>query len=347
MCISQKEINLLSINGDIFLEERCEWLKLSAIFELVAIFLLNMIDKPTQNKTNFKSILDLYRQAIKNVPLLKYSWVLIATICILTITAYFKLKNSDVFYYGIGVLVISFLGFVFSFLTRTKDIVVRISLYILVYCIIGTLGAVAVSFGVFIFKGKPEFYERYFPIQSDKEITGFNLPDYSKHIYLFDTSFLHPVLRERINQLIEKSKSEGIRLFYFETYRPPQNQHEMFTIGRRGNTEETVITHADAWASLKQYGLAVTLATFKNGNWELTPDDIIKNKIDNLAYGLGIVPDKFAGTGFLFVLPNVNIDSLKQGKFPSGGDASWIQNINMNIVSWGSKLPKAPPEIQK
>ena len=311
-----------------------------------------MIDKSPQNKIGLKSILDLYRQAIKNVPFLKYSWIIVATICILSITAYFKLKNSDVFYYTIGVLGISFLGFVFSFLTRTKDVVVRISLYILVYCIIGTLGALALSFGVFIFKGKPEFYERYFPVQKDKDVIGFNvlgfnIPDYSKHTDLIDTTFMHPVLRKRVSLLIVKAKNEGIRLFYYETYRSPQNQHEMFEFGRRGDKEETTVTKADAWASLKQYGLAVTLATFNNGNWELIPDDIIKNKVDNIAFGLGLQPGQFGGDGLYFSFPNINIDSLKQGKYPSGGDAEWRQNINMNITSWGNRLPKAPPEIQE
>lgn len=126
-----------------------------------------MTDKPEDNnKKLFKTTLALYRESVKNVPLLKYSWVLIATICILTFTAYFKLKNSDVFFYAIAVLIISFSGFVFSFLLKTQDIIIRIALYILVYCIIATMGTAVLGFASFILTGQPEFYRRWFPEQT-------------------------------------------------------------------------------------------------------------------------------------------------------------------------------------
>jgi hypothetical protein len=115
-----------------------------------------------------KSILRIYQESVKNVPLLKYSWILISTICILSFSAYAKLKNSDVFFYAFAVLFISFLAFVFSFLSKTKDIIIRIALCIFVYCIILTMGIAVLGFGSFIIWNKPSFYTRWFPDQKMK-----------------------------------------------------------------------------------------------------------------------------------------------------------------------------------
>src|SRR5689334_3566512 len=81
-------------------------------------------------------LIKIYKQAVKNVPILKYSWILIATICILAFAGYFKLKNSDVFLYAIAVILISFIGFIFSFLVRVRDRYIRVLIYILISCII-------------------------------------------------------------------------------------------------------------------------------------------------------------------------------------------------------------------
>lgn len=112
-------------------------------------------------------ILKIYRQAVKNSSVLKYSWVLIATICILALVGYFKLKNFDVFLYAIGVIAISFIAFLFSFLMRTKDVFIRILLYILVTCIVIVCSSAVLAFGSFIFWQKPEFYKRWFPDQTE------------------------------------------------------------------------------------------------------------------------------------------------------------------------------------
>jgi hypothetical protein len=112
-----------------------------------------------------KSILAIYRVAIKNVPILKYSWVLIAAICVLAMAAYFKLKNSDVFGYALALIVISFLGFVFSFLLKTKDHIIRFLLYFLIGSIVLTMSAIILSFASFIFFKRPDFFAKWF---SDK-----------------------------------------------------------------------------------------------------------------------------------------------------------------------------------
>lgn len=120
----------------------------------------------------FEKITSLYKESVRNVPILRFSWLFIATICILALSAYFKLNNGDVFYYAIGVLTISVLGFVFSLLLKTRDIVIKIALYILVYSIVVTTAIAVGGFASFILIKKPVFYQIYFP---DKKNVGNDL----------------------------------------------------------------------------------------------------------------------------------------------------------------------------
>lgn len=117
--------------------------------------------------TNTNGLINLYKQAIKNAPLLKFSWIIIATICILSLAAYFKLNNAEVFYYTLIVIIISFLGFLFSYLLNTSEKFIKILLYILLTTIVTTLGISVLGFGTFIIWEKPHFYSRWFPNNTD------------------------------------------------------------------------------------------------------------------------------------------------------------------------------------
>jgi hypothetical protein len=88
---------------------------------------------------------------------------LIATICILALAGYFKLKNSDVFYYALGVIVISFAAFLFSLLLKVNDLFIRILLYALLTCVIIVFCAAVLGFGYFIFTGQPKIYLNLYP----------------------------------------------------------------------------------------------------------------------------------------------------------------------------------------
>lgn len=117
-------------------------------------------------KQDMIGIISIYKQAVKNLPILRYSWILIATICVLAFAAYFKLKNSDVFFYALLVIVISFLGFLFSYLLKTKEKFVKVLLYLLLLALVFTLVTAILAFGTFIIWEKPKFYNRWFPNQS-------------------------------------------------------------------------------------------------------------------------------------------------------------------------------------
>lgn len=123
----------------------------------------------TDNNASHKSIMSIYKQAVKNLPLLRYSWVMIATICILALVAYFKLNNSDVFFYAFGVIAISFFTFLFSFFcSKTKDRFIRVLLYIMLSAIVLTTGVTILGFGSYIIWQKPVFFTKWFPEHNSK-----------------------------------------------------------------------------------------------------------------------------------------------------------------------------------
>ncbi|MDR0794332.1 MAG: Ig-like domain-containing protein [Chitinophagaceae bacterium] len=113
--------------------------------------------KNNTNKPNDSGnwLFNIYNQAIKNFPLLKFSKVIIAAIAILAIVGYFKLNSKTVIYYAIGVMFISFLGFLFSYLlTNRNNKYIRFLIYFLLSCIIIVIGSVILLFGVYIVTGK-------------------------------------------------------------------------------------------------------------------------------------------------------------------------------------------------
>ena len=127
--------------------------------------------KPDPNASSpqihLTGVLKIYRQAIKNVPLLRYSWVLIATICILSLTAYFKLKNLDVFFFAFAVIIISVCGFLLSLLLDSNDIFIKVLSYFLTTCIVITIAIGILGFGSFIVCQRPQFYNQWFPNKSE------------------------------------------------------------------------------------------------------------------------------------------------------------------------------------
>lgn len=121
-----------------------------------------MKNEPTSSQNYLQQLVSLYRLSIKNVPILKYSWVIISAICIMAIIALFKLDPLDVFLFTVGLLLLSFLGFVFSNLIKGKDKPIRIALYIIIYAIVLTLSVLVLSFGSYVIFEKPKIFDLLF-----------------------------------------------------------------------------------------------------------------------------------------------------------------------------------------
>lgn len=119
----------------------------------------------------FDKIVALYKEAVKRLPAIKYSWGLVAIICILALINFFKLGDiTIVFRSSLLALGIIFLIFIFSFLTRTNDKAIRYGMYILTYAIILTTTALVIGFALHTLTPiKIPFYEKILSASSDGE----------------------------------------------------------------------------------------------------------------------------------------------------------------------------------
>jgi hypothetical protein len=163
-------------------------------------------------------------------------------------------------------------------------------------------------------------------------------PDYSQHPLLWDPSLLHPELRRKVEQLRAAAAKRGINLQYYEVYRPPAVQQRMF---------QAEVTHADAWRSLKQYGLEATLLPYGTTGWIEEPPPGTVQQLAVLATTVGLMQ---AGTfgqyaRLTFALPNVKLEELRAGSYPANGDEAWASNLNNQIDAWGTRTPPAPSKV--
>lgn len=101
-----------------------------------------------------------YNTAVKHVPFLKYAGIFIVVIVILALTAVAKLNSATVLWYAGLMLPLIFLCFVFAFMANGKDKVIRVMLYILSYAIALCMAALITGFVIFVFTGRPEFYQQ-------------------------------------------------------------------------------------------------------------------------------------------------------------------------------------------
>jgi hypothetical protein len=168
-------------------------------------------------------------------------------------------------------------------------------------------------------------------------------PDYTRHTRLWYPSLLYPELRTKIEALRKLAAADGINLHYFETYRPPEIQHEMYSATPRA-------TYADAWSSPKQYGMAATLGLYDGTGWVYQPPAELAEKVALLATTVGLRQEGKVGiyVPWTYVLPSVNVSDLKGGTYPPriGGDDSWADNLNAQISTWVQTSPSAPPLVK-
>lgn len=167
------------------------------------------------DKSIFSGILNLYREAVKKLPVLKYSWGIIVIICILALINYLKIGNPETLVKGsLYVIGIMFLIFIFSLIAKTNDKAIRYPLYILVYSIILTLTAFVIGFAIHNFTDhKFDVYYKLFGYPSKPSLTdntktnidtalNKNVQQASQPTVIHDTVVLNK--NEDANQIPEK-----------------------------------------------------------------------------------------------------------------------------------------------
>lgn len=158
-----------------------------------------------------------------------------------------------------------------------------------------------------------------------------------------DLVALHPIMREAVAQLLQNFKAEALPFRVFEAFRNPVRQAWLYDQGRTPARPGAIVTHAKAWDSYHQYGLAVDFVLWLNSAWSWNTLGINKERwlrLHALGKKVGLEPLSFE-TPHLQVA-GLLIDDLRKGKFPADGDDSWRTNLEGAIISW-SGTPPAPP----
>jgi len=82
---------------------------------------------------------------------------------------------------------------------------------------------------------------------------------------LSDQAQLHPQFRQALGALLDKLAAENRPFKVFEAFRTPERQRWLYEQGR--GRPGSIVTNAKPWESFHQYGLAVDLVLFVNGQW--------------------------------------------------------------------------------
>ena len=160
-----------------------------------------------------------------------------------------------------------------------------------------------------------------------------------------DLMALHPVFRDAVNQLLEAFQKEGLPFRLFEAFRSPVRQAWLYSQGRPGGGSGPIVTHAEAWQSYHQYGLAADFVLWINGQWSWSTLGVNAGRWERL-HKLGA---KFGLETLNFETPHLQLAGLKiaglqEGTFPSDSDTSWRDNLEGAIISWNGE-PAAPQMV--
>jgi len=71
-------------------------------------------------------------------------------------------------------------------------------------------------------------------------------------------SGLHPIVEEKSNQLVEKTKAKGISILITDGFRSVESQNEIYERGR--SKEGAIVSYARGGESYHNYGLAIDFA---------------------------------------------------------------------------------------
>ncbi|WP_257009371.1 M15 family metallopeptidase [Bacillus sp. 7884-1] len=84
---------------------------------------------------------------------------------------------------------------------------------------------------------------------------------------------LHPIVKDRSNQLIQQSAQKGIVIIITDDFRSAEDQDRLYEQGRTG--EGNIVTHARGGESFHNFGLAIDFAIktpSENVIWDMQYD---------------------------------------------------------------------------
>jgi hypothetical protein len=166
---------------------------------------------------------------------------------------------------------------------------------------------------------------------------------------------LHPECRSRIVRLEEALADEDLPFRRFECFRTPGRQRYLYSKGRREPYKHLkIVTGADAWISLHQYGVAVDFVLAIQGvnPWAMGEHLPKWKRLHELGKQHGLEPLLKRVKGRLVVAerPHLqlpwSLSALRQGLYPPGGDETWTATMAEAIASFPMGAPPMP-EIEE
>ena len=151
-------------------------------------------------------------------------------------------------------------------------------------------------------------------------------------------SFLHPSMRARVARVMADIDAAGLPLRVFEAWRSPERQRYLFAQGR--TRPGRIITYARAWESYHQYGLAVDIVGYVDGNWTWNLSDAVWSRMHAIGASHGL--ERLGFETPHLQLADLRISDLMDGNWPDGNDTSWFDNLADAISRWDGE-PEAPP----
>jgi hypothetical protein len=156
-----------------------------------------------------------------------------------------------------------------------------------------------------------------------------------------DTDHLHPLFRKKHKAIMKKLEGEQIPFRLFEGYRTPARQAHLYAQGR--TRSGPIVTRAQPWKSIHQYGLAGDYVLFIDNKWSWDTSGqrgLWWNRLHELAREVGLEPLSFEKPHLQ--VAGLSLGDLRGGRYPDGGDESWADNLAEQIFNWNGS-PPAPP----
>lgn len=152
---------------------------------------------------------------------------------------------------------------------------------------------------------------------------------------------LHPTFREKYNRLTQMLTEENLPFRMFEGFRSPERQANLYAKGR--TKPGSIVTKAKPWSSYHQYGVACDFVLYIDGKWSWDDKGDRARwwaRLHELAKMVGLQPLSWEKPHLQ--IQGLSLSDLRAGRYPTGGDDGWAENLEEAIESWLGH-PQAPP----
>lgn len=139
---------------------------------------------------------------------------------------------------------------------------------------------------------------------------------------------LHPLMRNAFEEVVRQCEAEALPFQLFEGYRAPERQGTLYLQGRSPQHPGSILTHAKAWESYHQYGLAGDFVLLIDGKWSWDTEgkfDHYWHRLTEIGEIYGLEPLSFEKPHLQFA--HLELSDLKAGRLPGGGDSTWEANL--------------------